>query len=347
MNILNFGLLVPVLLGPALAVGQTTTTPTPAGGTSTAVTPARDRDFELIRSNLSGSWKTTAEGSEIHMHIAPVPSETMPDAMYVELCVAEAPHRAYRQSIMQLYRYKGKVRLRTLEFRNQEGNPAMGGVYAAPDLITSLEPETLVATLDMEFAAGNTVAETPYPYPTNRDGAVQMTSRIELGNDRIISADRGYDTSGNVVWGATEKDAYTWTRFKHDARVVRMDKGLVAIDFSMPEGEPSKDGDTMSIHYEGWLHNGTMFDSSRRRGMPLDFVLPPRAIEGWGMGITGITKGTIRRLFIPSALGYGERGNGPIPPNSDLVFEVEVMDVRHPDQPPTPGPGLDDGHDHR
>lgn len=90
-------------------------------------------------------------------------------------------------------------------------------------------------------------------------------------------------------------------------------------------------GQTVSVHYTGWLENGTEFDSSRRKGRPLEFPLGMgRVIKGWEEGIAGMKVGEKRTLVIPSSLGYGPRGfgGGVIPPNATLVFKVELMGTR-------------------
>jgi peptidylprolyl isomerase len=86
---------------------------------------------------------------------------------------------------------------------------------------------------------------------------------------------------------------------------------------------------TVSVHYTGWLTDGTKFDSSRDRGTPLEFPLGMhRVIKGWDEGITMMKIGEKRTLVIPPDLGYGTRGSGPIPPNSTLVFQVELVGVK-------------------
>ncbi|HEV7765006.1 MAG TPA: FKBP-type peptidyl-prolyl cis-trans isomerase [Thermoanaerobaculia bacterium] len=88
---------------------------------------------------------------------------------------------------------------------------------------------------------------------------------------------------------------------------------------------------TVSVHYTGWLESGMKFDSSRDRGQPLEFPLGmSRVIKGWDEGIAGMKVGEVRRLVIPSALGYGERGGGGgrIPPNATLVFRIELLEVK-------------------
>lgn len=88
----------------------------------------------------------------------------------------------------------------------------------------------------------------------------------------------------------------------------------------------------MSVHYTGSLKSdGTVFDSSLSRGEPITFPLGTgRVIKGWDQGILGMCIGEKRKLTIPPELGYGSRGaGGVIPPNADLVFTVELVDIAH------------------
>lgn len=88
-------------------------------------------------------------------------------------------------------------------------------------------------------------------------------------------------------------------------------------------------GQTVTVHYSGWLTDGTPFDSSRERGTPFEFPIGAgRVIQGWEEGILAMKVGEKRTLVIPASLGYGERGRGPIPPNATLVFKVELLGTR-------------------
>lgn len=92
----------------------------------------------------------------------------------------------------------------------------------------------------------------------------------------------------------------------------------------------SKFGDTVSVHYEGFLTDGTPFDSSYDRGTPITFQLGAgRVIQGWEQGIKDMCIGEKRKLTIPSSLGYGSRGVGPIPANSDLCMYNWVLRSHH------------------
>ena len=93
-------------------------------------------------------------------------------------------------------------------------------------------------------------------------------------------------------------------------------------------GEEAKNGDGVSVHYTGWLTDGTKFDSSLDQGTPFVFTLGTgQVIRGWDIGVLGMKVGEKRKLTIPPELGYGSTGVGPIPPNATLVFEVELLGI--------------------
>src|SRR3989338_1606649 len=101
-------------------------------------------------------------------------------------------------------------------------------------------------------------------------------------------------------------------------------------DLVVGTGAEAQIGNTLSVHYKGTLLNGTMFDSSYNRGTPFQFPLGMgRVIQGWDQGVKGMKVGGKRKLVIPPDLAYGTAGvPGAIPPNSTLVFEVELLDVK-------------------
>jgi FKBP-type peptidyl-prolyl cis-trans isomerase len=101
-------------------------------------------------------------------------------------------------------------------------------------------------------------------------------------------------------------------------------------------GEPVKKRQVVKVHYTGWLTDSTKFDSSRDRDEPLEFVLGAgQVIKGWDIGIEGMKQGEIRRLKIPAILAYGNNEVGPIPANSDLLFEVELVGAQKAMEPDT------------
>jgi FKBP-type peptidyl-prolyl cis-trans isomerase FkpA len=105
---------------------------------------------------------------------------------------------------------------------------------------------------------------------------------------------------------------------------------LVVEDLVVGDGALAEPGKTVTVHYTGWLRDGTKFDSSLDRRDPFQFRLGARqVITGWDRGVAGMKVGGKRRLIIPPDLGYGARGaGGLIPPNAVLVFEVELLGVR-------------------
>lgn len=105
--------------------------------------------------------------------------------------------------------------------------------------------------------------------------------------------------------------------------------GLKYEDSVEGSGAVAAAGQTVSVHYTGWLENGSKFDSSKDRNDPFRFRLGAgQVIRGWDEGVQGMKIGGTRKLTIPSELGYGARGaGGVIPPNATLIFEVELLEI--------------------
>lgn len=104
---------------------------------------------------------------------------------------------------------------------------------------------------------------------------------------------------------------------------------LKSEDIVVGTGVEAVSGKKVSVHYVGTLTNGTKFDSSRDRGTPFEFDLGAgQVIKGWDQGVAGMKVGGKRKLTIPASLAYGAGSVGAIPPNSTLVFEVELLGVK-------------------
>ena len=129
------------------------------------------------------------------------------------------------------------------------------------------------------------------------------------------------------------------------AEIITTQTGLKYEDVNVGSGAEALSGKKVSVHYTGWLNNngakGNKFDSSVDRGEPFEFPLGAGyVIQGWDQGVAGMKEGGKRVLYIPSSLGYGARGAGAaIPPNADLIFDVELLKVKElPLNKPSPTP---------
>ena len=112
--------------------------------------------------------------------------------------------------------------------------------------------------------------------------------------------------------------------------IIETASGLGYVELVEGTGPTPKTGESVRVHYTGWLENGTKFDSSHDRGEPLEFpVGRGRVISGWDEGVGSMKVGGKRKLIIPPSLGYGAGGaGGVIPPNATLIFEVELVGIR-------------------
>ena len=127
------------------------------------------------------------------------------------------------------------------------------------------------------------------------------------------------------LWAQTDTSAPTKVTGKPKSTY----DGLQYWDITVGTGTQANSGKTVTVNYTGWLTNGKKFDSSVDRGTPFKFKLGAmQVIKGWDEGVAGMKIGGKRQLKIPPELGYGAQGaGGVIPPNSTLIFDVELLDV--------------------
>ena len=148
------------------------------------------------------------------------------------------------------------------------------------------------------------------------DLATYMPKALELFKERQAAETEAARVAGlAALEGAAKEDGATVT-----------DTGLVVRELAAGEGPTPTLESTVRVHYEGKLVDGTVFDSSLKRGEPVEFRLD-RVVPGWQEGLQMMKVGGKAKLTIPAELGYGDAGQGIIPPKSALVFEVELLAV--------------------
>lgn len=153
-------------------------------------------------------------------------------------------------------------------------------------------------------------------------GLIVLVMLIALGAYFVTSMLKGSNKSAT---GKASPTPSSENKKVHDVSIV---DGVTVEDEVVGTGAEAQNGKKLSVNYLGTLADGTKFDSSYDRNQPFEFTLgSSHVIQGWERGIVGMKVGGKRKLTIPPELGYGERGQGKIPPNSTLVFEVELLKV--------------------
>jgi peptidylprolyl isomerase len=190
---------------------------------------------------------------------------------------------------------------------------------------------------------GSTVAALTPELKTTKENTVSEPSKTDdKGSLAMKPAESKPETSKpEVAFGAKKEGAKTPSEPKKErpvelkketpqgvGKMITTASGLQYEDVVVGKGASPKPGQTVTVHYVGTLTNGTKFDASRDHGEPFSFAIGlQQVIAGWDEGVMSMKVGGKRKLTIPPALGYRDRAMGPIPANSTLLFEVELLKV--------------------
>jgi len=157
----------------------------------------------------------------------------------------------------------------------------------------------------------------------------QATARTEFQGLQMALQQIEQEKAGQAAQAALEEGtAFLEENAQRDG--VNITESGLQYEVLIPgDGPQPADTSVVEVHYHGTLMDGTVFDSSRDRGEPVSFPLN-RVIAGWTEGVQLMPEGSTYKFYIPPALGYGERGTGPIPPNSVLIFEVQLLEIQKP-----------------
>ena len=156
----------------------------------------------------------------------------------------------------------------------------------------------------------------------------QQTSQKNPLDNKITSSATPAPTPTPTIQ-ITQTPQPTAQNSTQSGTMVTMSDGLQTQDLTVGNGKEAKAGDTVTVNYLGTLENGTKFDSSYDRNQPFTTQIGVGAvIKGWDEGIPGMKIGGKRKLIVPAQLGYGAQSAGTIPPNSVLVFEVELLGIK-------------------
>jgi len=303
-----------------------------------------DEETAKAASLLTGVWKTSTPVREfgsngqtdIVMAIGPATIAGLSDALYVEVARADDAASPYRQSVMQLYRYKGDLRLRTLDLRDPGAATALLGMCYTPEVFPAfLTTAEFFPTMDIDLAPNGDgfSGSSPAAYPDHRGGAVQMTSSISFDGETISVSDIGYGPDGEVAWEVGSDSPVEFVKADDVVRVKRYGDGLIVTHFKETGGEPAVEGDFMIVDYVGKLTDGTKFDASFDRGEPFRYQYPGALIQGWLRAAEGMATGDRIRIYVPAALGWGERSMQRIPANSDVIFDIECVFIERTETP--------------
>jgi hypothetical protein len=304
--------------------------------------PAADPEIDALIRRLVGSYA----GDEHTLHIVEVESPPFERPLYVELSRHGFETRPDRQQLWTIYRHEGDLRIRVnifperQEFLFATSIPDLAvGMWAAPEFFPRLATDMYDALGDLDIdESGSALRLTSDgAFAIQFGGAMFTTVELTIDDAGFSWMETGHDSAGEVAWGG---EPIAMQRLAETPKAVELAGGVRMIELRAGVGVEVEEGRKVALHYEGWLTNGMLIDSTKLEGKQIlvgDF--PVRTMQGFNVGLEGMRApeapkdfppfaGGARRLLIPPGMALGERGAPPIiPPNSPIIFNLELRSV--------------------
>lgn len=180
---------------------------------------------------------------------------------------------------------------------------------------------------DPKLPMGTVVPVTPVVIKSVKVQGTYDKAAIEVAIKKVETAAKEAEAKAGAEQEKLMQDTIAKLEAEAKTKITKTASGLMYVDIKAGDGEtPPTPSTKVKVHYTGWLLNGTKFDSSVDRGTPATFGLN-QVIKGWTEGVGSMKVGGTRKLLIPPDLAYGKQDKGTIPPNSTLLFQVELLGI--------------------